>query len=172
MMKRNDDLEAERKAFRNDPNYNWADFQEVVQLCGGDDLSPAVRWIPRSPGDNMGWHGFRRAEEFMVFSVLDDEFKLPSFAGVYAVTAVYHGRLDEHNLTVGFLHLLYIGSSQDIAKRLSNKNHWYNRFKSREPQDVRVELWIIQTPDHRRIERDLIRRMRPLLNIQYRNGRS
>lgn len=170
MTDRNVLLDQERKAFREDPNYNWADFQEIVTLTGGDKFSPAVKRYPWSPGDNMAFYGFRPADDYETFSVLDDEWKLPTFSGVYAVTSVYHGRFNDDGTTVGYMHLLYIGCAQDIAKRMLDRKHWYNRAKEREPRDVHVQLWVIPTTDYRRIERDLIRRMRPLFNIHHRNG--
>lgn len=170
MIERSQVLEAERKAFRSDPSYNFADFQEVVQLVGGDSYSPAIPWHPRSPGDNMAWYGFRISDELEVFSLLDDEWKLPTFSGVYAVTVVYHGRFNDDGTTVGYLHLLYIGSAKSISDRMKDKKHWYNRAKEWEPRDCSVHLWVIPTPDYKRIERDLIRRMRPLFNIHHRNG--
>lgn len=164
-------LDKYRKIFRTDPNCSYVEFAEVVHLTGGDNLTPAVRWCPKSPGDNMGILGFRRWREFATYSVLDDEFKLPTFSGVYAVTTVYHGKMTDNGaLTQGFLHLLYIGSARSIADRMKDKNHWYNRALRREPPDCHTELWVIPTTDYRRIERDLIRSLRPLFNIQHRNG--
>lgn len=170
MTERNEALNIEREAFRKNPSYNWADFQKAVRACGGDALNPSLPWNPRSPGDNMALYGFVPVDDLMVYSVLDDEFKLPSFSGVYAVTAVYHRAISRHETVTGYLHLLYIGSARDIEKRMKDKMHWYNRFKEREEKHTYIHLWVIPTPDYKRIERDLIRRMRPLLNIHHRNG--
>lgn len=163
-------LEAERKAFRSDPNYNFADFQEIVSLTGGDRFSPAQNWHPQSPGDNMAYFGFRPWIECATFSVLSDEWKMPTFAGVYAVTTVYHGAFNDCGTTVGYLHLCYIGSSKCIAERVNNPQHYYRRMVQREPKHVHTELWVMPTTDYRRIERDLIKRLRPLFNIHHRNG--
>lgn len=79
-----------------------------------------------------------------------------NISGVYAVCEI----IDNQN------HVLYIGSSSDIGARLKNHNHPYRKLFS-EGRSVYIKFK--ETSDFKRLEKDLIQRLCPPLNIVY-NG--
>lgn len=85
-------------------------------------------------------------------------FGRPNTPGVYAVWV--------KNLAyeAGLAHLLYIGSSNKIGKRLENMQHPYRVAFNRLSGLVYVSF--IETEDRLTLEAELIKRHRPILNIQ------
>ena len=162
------DHEATIADYAKDPTIDFCEFQELVNLLGGNQYFPAYTERPRSPGDNLTMYGFRYWMEHATFSRFDDEWKLPTFSGVYAVATVYPGPMVD-GLTTGAFHLLYIGSAKNIAARIEgDRDHWYHRACERLTEAV--QLYVLPTRDYRSVEKSLIRYLRPLFNIHHRNG--
>lgn len=93
-------------------------------------------------------------------------------SGVYAIFAV-NLRLWQ-NCSIWSEHLLYIGSSKNIERRVYSDNHpyvvAYLRFKKQFP-DFSVKAKWIETDNYLQLEKELIRSLRPPLNKhQYQKG--
>lgn len=87
-------------------------------------------------------------------------FGRPNTPGVYAVWA------SNMNYEGGVPHLLYIGSSKKIGSRLNNPNHPY-KIAYRKLNGL-VYVSFLETSDYIKIEKELIARHKPKLNIQWR----
>lgn len=88
-------------------------------------------------------------------------FGPPPCAGVYAVCISHPDRKSER--------ILYIGSSKNVYKRLSNQEHPYLKCFHRFP-DFLVYTKTIETDDYEHLEKKLIRTYRPILNKNGKNG--
>jgi excinuclease UvrABC nuclease subunit len=82
-------------------------------------------------------------------------FGHPSEAGVYAVCA--------KELPNGAEHVLYIGSTKNLKKRLASNSHPYRIVYERFPCYVRFK----PTDDYVKLEIKLIKKHRPILNKTY-----
>lgn len=88
-------------------------------------------------------------------------FGKPNTPGVYAVWVMNYVPY------FGTRHLLYIGSTKNIDKRLKGPNHPYriafSRFNCR-------PVWtsFYETEDYREIEKTLIEKYQPVMNKQWR----
>lgn len=89
------------------------------------------------------------------------EFGPPPFGGVYGVyIRNYFGRAAEH--------LLYIGSSQNVNKRVSTSKHPYRKLLCRyDKRDVLVYTKTLCIEDFCEAEKILIGHFRPIFNIQH-----
>ena len=127
---------------------DFCQFQRFINNIGGTDEHPAFPTEPIRVGDRLTQYGFSSAGP------------PPGEPGVYAVCCsamwVRHGAE----------HLLYIGSSANMFKRVMNPNHPYRVAYNRTGSAYTRYLVI---DDFRRVERSLIRTLRPWLNIQH-NG--
>lgn len=160
-------LEAAQKAKK----FDYCDFIELVNCIGGDDHVPAFNDRPEYPGDNMGWFGFKYWMEHATFSVVEGKWKLPTCSGVYAVTAVYPGENFLDTSRAGALHTLYVGCAENIAKRVSHPDHWYQRARRKfQKTKFHAGLYVLPTTDYKLYERSLIRGLRPMFNIHHRHG--
>ena len=83
----------------------------------------------------------------------------PSSPGVYAIW-VRNYRSD-----AGERHLLYIGSSKNVSKRLESMKHPY-RIAYDRLNDYLVFVSFLETDDHINIEKQLIIKHKPILNKQ------
>lgn len=105
---------------------------------------------------------------FPVNSRLPDDFEMseglgpPPCPGVYAVCV--RNRLHH----AGAEHIIYIGAASDVRRRVTNPRHYYRIAYDRLPGLVYTRTWA--TDDYLRIEKEQIRQLRPILNIQHRNG--
>lgn len=98
------------------------------------------------------------AKEIKIEDFEISAFGRPNTSGVYAVWA-------SNNLhEAGMPHLLYIGSSAQIGKRVENTNHPYRVAYERLNGMVYVSFF--ETDDRLRLEAELIKKHRPILNIQ------
>lgn len=90
----------------------------------------------------------------------------PRGPAVYAVLARAHVYGPQAKVCS---HLIYIGSSNHVRGRVVSSNHPYSRCRERLSGNV-VLLWK-QCDDHRALEKELIRKLRPLFNIQHKYTR-
>lgn len=154
---------------RGNKRFDYCTFQSEVNDLGGDEFSPAFLEYPDAPGDNLTYYGFKHWMKHATYSYIDDDFKLPTFSGVYAVTCIYPGPPFSRPM-LGWLHVLYVGSAKNIAERVSHADHWYQRalrhFKKKRP--FSVGLYVLPTTDYKIYEKSLIRSLRPLFNIHHR----
>lgn len=164
------ELAVLRDAVFGQSDFDYCQYQELVTLLGGDEWSPAVTEPPKYPGDNLGYYGLKYWMDHATFSVIDDEWKLPTFSGVYVVTCIYPGPNFLEEDKAGCLHTLYVGCAENIAKRVSHPDHWYQRAQRRFAKKFHVGLYVLPTTDYRLYERSLIRTLRPFFNIHHRNG--
>lgn len=95
-----------------------------------------------------------------IFSEAD--FCKPNSAGVYLVCV---RKRDEFLNYVGREKILYVGSSQNIAKRLNNRNHPYLKAYQRF-DDISVYTRSYLTDNYKELELLLIKKLRPILNKQ------
>jgi excinuclease UvrABC nuclease subunit len=90
------------------------------------------------------------------------EFGKPSSPGVYAIW------VRNQFYEPGENHLLYIGSTANLYKRLNSNKHYYkitlNKFNGL------VWTSFIETNDYRNLEYYLIGKHKPILNKQLNNG--
>ena len=90
----------------------------------------------------------------------DADFCKPDMAGVYMVCV---RKRDDCLRYVGREKILYIGSSQNIRKRLNNRKHpyllAYQRF-----DDISVYTRSYLTDNYKELELQLIKKLRPILN--------
>lgn len=162
-------MDVLREAARNSGRFDYCEFREMVNLLGGDYNTPACEMDPEYAGDNMAWLGFKKWHEYATFSVIEDKWKLPTFSGVYAVTCACKGK--NFLERTGYLHTIYVGSAKNIAQRVSNPGHWYQRAQNRfRGRPIIVGLYVLPTTDYRIYERSLIQVLRPFFNIHHRNG--
>lgn len=99
--------------------------------------------------------------------VKNDEYFIPKSSGVYAISCGMMVPAGE-TWRMASQHIMYIGSAQNIAKRVSHPNHWFNIINERYPiLNVAVWLDVLLTDEFRYIEKCLIKEVRPLLNIQH-----
>ena len=85
------------------------------------------------------------------------EFGWHDITGVYAVCSMRYNRVKVH----------YIGSSKDIGKRLGNVNHPYRVIYGKFNL---VHIRYIETQDYKNVEKEMIAKFKPRLNIHH-NGR-
>lgn len=88
-------------------------------------------------------------------------FGPPSCAGVYGVF-VFHPKSERERL-------IYIGSSNNVRKRVMALSHPYRRAYSRF-DNLYVYTKTLETDDYIDLEKHLIRYFKPWLNISLRNG--
>lgn len=88
-------------------------------------------------------------------------FGPPSAPGVYCVSVF--------NLQTKKSQILYIGSSQNISKRVLNTKHPYRVVydQMRGQFDMAVTIRFKECDDFIELEKKLIRRLRPPLNLQH-----
>jgi hypothetical protein len=99
-----------------------------------------------------------------LFDNVDPNIFGPSKApGVYAVCVKngYGKKYPER--------IIYIGSSQDIHKRLLSPNHVYKKCYQKFDVDRPVYTKEILTENYKELEKELIRVYRPLLNKQHKD---
>ena len=102
-------------------------------------------------------------------SRLDGYFDPPCMFGPYKEHGVYAVCAKACNANSSE-HVLYIGSSQNMYRRLTNERHPYRRIFNR-AKGWHVYTRAMVTRDFRNAEVEMIRKMRPLLNIQH-NGKA
>lgn len=88
------------------------------------------------------------------------EFAKPSTPGIYAIWAC------NYSFECGVKHLLYIGSTNNIYKRLNSSSHPYKIAFNRLSGAVWVSF--TETENLRENERYLINKHSPILNRQWR----
>lgn len=84
-------------------------------------------------------------------------FGHPERSGVYAVCAKENSRSAEH--------VLYIGSTSNLRKRISSSTHPYRIAFERFPVHVRF----FECENYKQIEIEMIKKYRPIMNTQH-NG--
>lgn len=132
-----------------DHSFDFCQFQRFVNNVGGIGEYPAFSTEPIRVGDRLTQYGFSSVGP------------PPSRPGVYVVCC--YSIWYRH----GAEHLLYIGSSVNMFRRVMNINHPYRIAYDRTGAAYTRYLVI---DDFRNAERSLIRTLRPLLNIQH-NGK-
>ena len=155
--------------YRNERAFDYCEYQETVNHLGGDQFSPAYNDPPDVAGDNLKMYGFKFWMDYATFSPIKDEWEMPTFSGVYAVTAIQQGRY-WGSPPVGALHILYIGSAKNIAARVETPGHWYQRVLERNELGGVAPLYVLPTTHYQLYERSLIRSLRPWFNIHH-NGK-
>lgn len=81
---------------------------------------------------------------------------LPPSSGVYGIFS----RTINNDGTRGAEHLLYIGASRNMRKRVYNNHHVFDRANNKFP----VYAKYIETSDYWRLEKELIKSLNPMLN--------
>ena len=89
-------------------------------------------------------------------------FGIPSFSGVYLVGVA-------HLTDPKKSRIVYVGSSQNICKRLQSSDHPYKRLLGRLSDDFLVWTKTLEVEDYRALEIELIKELRPLMNKQHRS---
>lgn len=87
------------------------------------------------------------------------EFGAPYNKGVYAIWSINYPYK-------GCKHLLYIGSSKNINKRINNETHPYRIAFNRLNGSVFTSF--IEVENYKEIEKNLIIKYKPILNKQWR----
>ena len=139
----------------NKTTWDFCKVQRLINELGGFEYYPS---FPKGcvNGDRLTQYGFDFGHK-----------DTPNDAGVYAVVAFgYNEDVAPH--IFGSEHLLYIGSSKNIRKRLFTPGHWYDRCYERLGGSIVYTRHLI-TNDYLHVEKSLIRTLRPLLNIHH-NG--
>jgi excinuclease UvrABC nuclease subunit len=89
------------------------------------------------------------------------EFGWNGIAGVYCVCVF--------NTTKQKNQIIYIGSSKDIGKRVNSTNHFYRLMCNDKREDEIVFIKYKETSNYIQIEKQLIKKIKPFLNIKH-NG--
>lgn len=91
--------------------------------------------------------------------------------GVYAIIAysITHPTRDGRVLPI-HEHLLYIGSGVNVKRRLSGNHHIYDKFFMLGGYQCMVR--ILFTADYLEEEKRLIRELKPVFNIQHKDGKA
>jgi len=147
--------------------------QRLINKLGGSADFPAHNHEPQFVDDRLSQYGFYFWSDLMphVPRNADWHYRHPARPGVYAISVVALGVIDNILQPVGAQHLLYIGSSKNIANRLCDTNHWLRKCELRfDAPDVALLVHVLLTDEYTWAERSLIRSLRPLLNKQHRNG--
>lgn len=126
-------------------------MQRLINELGGLEGYPA---FPKETvnGDRLTQYGFDYGSK-----------ATPTEAGVYAVVAFAYDP-NKHASLVGSEHLLYIGSSKNIQKRVFHTDHWYTKCYNRFQGSI-VYTRHLLTDDYLYVEKSLIKTLRPRLNI-------
>lgn len=107
-------------------------------------------------------------ENLLFKNVEPSIFGPPSSSGVYAVCISHDCIYNGMNPRMFKERILYIGSSKNVLKRLSNLKHPYricfDRFK-----DKLVYTKVIETDNYIELEKSLIKEYNPILNKQHKN---
>ena len=145
-------------------DFNFCSFQKFVNKVGG--IGPYIAYdpTPDRPGDRLKQYGFRFWLNYL--EETNGRLWMPSYPGVYAINCAPY---DPNNHGIPTQHILYIGSSQNIFKRVYDPNHWYMKIRERWALERRYILWIdvLRTKDYQYIEKCLIQEIRPLLNVHH-----
>ena len=88
-------------------------------------------------------------------------FGLPRSPGVYAVYTF--------NQLTKNLSLEYIGSSNNMAKRVYNHSHQYSKLNDSKGEFEYICVAFCETKDYIKMEIDLIKEYKPRLNIAHNN---
>jgi len=145
-------------------------IQRMINQMGGIGEFPAFQ-PSKCPGDRLTEYGFCRFPDSMYFDEVRDEFRYHARPGVYAVWAVSHSREADGYVFPQQQHVLYIGSSKNVRSRIETPGHWPQRCLDRNwPNHISVVIEVLYTDQYRWVERSLIEELRPLLNIQHKNG--
>lgn len=86
------------------------------------------------------------------------EFGWSGIMGVYAV-CVWDKERDKN-------YVLYVGSSQDIGKRLANLKHPYRILFDALRYPYIVYIKFKPTKDYRDIEKKFIKKLKPIMNVK------
>lgn len=146
------------------PAFDFCALQRFVNNVGGCDEHPAFPTAPRWAGDRLTQYGFG-----------ERIWMPPAVPGVYAITACITDCIPRFGGSTDFVprgyeHIIYIGCSKNIAKRLEHPDHPWNIIDERLFADENGRaIRVLPTEDYRWVEKSLIRTLRPLLNIQH-NG--
>lgn len=146
-------------------HFDFCSFQRLVNNVGGIGPYQSFARTPTHPGDRLRQYGFKFWMDVALLK--NDEYHYPKAAGVYAVSCASL-MLRGEQYVPAYQHVMYIGSAQNIAKRVSNPSHWYNVINERY-QSMGTAVWldVLLTEEFRYVEKCLIKEIRPLLNIQH-----
>lgn len=109
-----------------------------------------------------------KAPAFQLFGLEISEFGPVKGPGVYAVCVRY---LDLGNRRQCAEHVLYVGSSSDVLKRLMNPTHHYLMAYQHFNHPFVVYMRSVNTENYREVEKQAIRALRPAFNIQHKYTR-
>lgn len=147
-------------------SFDFCELQALINERGG--LGQYKAYEPSIYGCRLKQYGFVSQHTASYYDPDADEMRLHQRPGVYAVTVVLLSPIT--GVPAGAHHLLYIGSTSNLQKRIANKDHWpqvcSNRF---DDPDHHVMVDVLYSDDYRWMERSLIRTLKPWLNIHY-NG--
>lgn len=155
-------------------SFDFCELQRTLNYVGGLPGYPARGYPePEFIGDRLSQYGFDYWSDLMphIPGDMKPEERHPRRPGVYAISTVALGVVDGLLRPVGAQHLLYIGSAKNIKSRLESSNHWLRTLEDRfSGPDVALLIHVMLTHEYQWAERSLIRTLRPVLNIQHRNG--
>lgn len=135
---------------------DFCTVQRIINAWGGSNEHRAFIAHPVWRGDRLSQYGF------------GDLFQVPpECPGVYAVVIA---KPIEKAFDIDNEHLLYIGSSSNMRRRVRDTNHLLRRIALRPNIHDFTYVRFLETDDYLSIERSLIKTLRPPFNTIYNNG--
>lgn len=152
---------------------DYCQIQRLINELGGSGNFPSYKDVePYYPHDRTTQYGFGEWIDMIPHLPKGSDYweKHPARSGVYAISVVQGTRTDSNDCEFTASHLLYIGSSKNILKRLSGPKHPLRTYLKRFDKEHHfVVVTVLLTKDYLWAEKSLIKTLRPWFNIQH-NG--
>lgn len=152
---------------------DYCQVQRLINRIGGSKEFPAYSDTESYyPHDRLTKYGFGEWSDMAPHLHRGKDYRkeYPSRPGVYAISVAQGIHTTQSDWEFTAAHLLYIGCSRNILKRLSDPFHHLHRCVSKFDKEHQVVIvQVLLTKDYLWAEKSLIRTLRPWLNIQH-NG--